>query len=54
VGDVLLFATGTDTFTIRTARGVTVAFERGPNDKVTTVALTLSGRTVRAFRALPE
>ena len=53
-GDVLMFPTGRDTFTIRAAAGLGIAFGRGPNDKVTTVTLTLSGRTLRAFRAQPQ
>lgn len=53
-GDVLMFPTGKDTFTTRAAPGLGIAFERGPNDKVTTVTLTLSGRTLRAFRAQPQ
>ena len=53
-GDVLMFPTGKDSFTIRAAPGVGIAFERDPNDEVSTVTLTLSGRTFRAFRAQSE
>jgi hypothetical protein len=53
-GDVLMFPTGKDTFTIRAAPGLGIAFERGANDRVTTVTLTLSGRTLRAFLAQPQ
>ena len=49
-GDVMMFPTGRDVFTIRAAPGVEIAFERGSNDQVTTVSLTLSGRTLRAHR----
>jgi hypothetical protein len=52
-GDVMMFPTGKDTFTIRAAPGVGIVFERGANDKVTTVTLTPSGNPVKALRAQP-
>lgn len=52
-GDVMMFPTGRDIFTIRAAPGVGIAFGRGANDNVTTATLTLGGSTVRALRAQP-
>ena len=49
-GDVMMFPTGRDTFTIRAAPGVGISFERNANDKVATVTLTLSGNTHSAHR----
>lgn len=48
-GDVMMFPTGRDTFTIRAAPGLGIAFERGDNNKVTTVTLPLSGGTLKAL-----
>jgi CubicO group peptidase (beta-lactamase class C family) len=55
-GDVMMFPTGTDTFTIRAVPGVGVAFERGARDNVTTVTVTVtfSGRSFKASRAQAE
>lgn len=47
-GDALLFATGTDRFTIRVVPGVTVEFERDEGDEVEAVRLELGPRTIRA------
>ena len=47
-GDVMMFPTGKDTFTIRAAPGLSMAFERDANNKVTTVALALGASTLRA------
>ena len=44
----MMFPTGKDTFTIRAAPGLSIAFERDANNKVTTVALALNGSTLRA------
>ena len=52
-GDVMMFPIGKDTFTIRAAPGLGIAFARGPNETVTTVILTLGGSTLRALRAQP-
>lgn len=53
-GDVMMFPTGRDAFTIRAAPGLGIAFERGANDKVTAVTLTLSGSILRALSAQPQ
>lgn len=47
-GDVMMFPTGKDTFTIRAAPGLSIAFERDADNKLTTVTLALSGSTLRA------
>jgi CubicO group peptidase (beta-lactamase class C family) len=52
-GDVMMFPIGRDTFTIRAAPGLAIAFARGANETVTAVTLTLSGSTLKALRARP-
>ena len=52
-GDVMMFPTGRDTFTIRAAPGLAIAFARGANETVTAVTLTLSGSALKALRAQP-
>ena len=54
VGDVQMFPTGRDTFTVRVVPGMGIAFERGADDKVTTVTLTLGGSTLTALRVQPQ
>ena len=53
-GDLMMFPTGADTFTIRAAPGLAIAFERAANKSVTTVALALSGSNLKAHRAQPR
>jgi hypothetical protein len=50
----MMFPTGRDTFTIRAAPGLGIAFERGANKDVTTVTLALSGSTLKAHRVQPR
>jgi len=50
-GDVQMFPTGRDTFTVRAVQGVSIAFERGADDEVTAVALTLGDHPLSASRA---
>jgi CubicO group peptidase (beta-lactamase class C family) len=50
-GDVMMFPTGRDTFTIRAAAGLSIAFERAANNKVTAVALTAGGGTLTGISA---
>jgi hypothetical protein len=45
-GDVMLFPTGTDVFTIRAAPGLGIAFTRAANNSVMTVTLTGGGSTL--------
>jgi CubicO group peptidase (beta-lactamase class C family) len=52
VADVQMFPTvGQDTFTARVAPGMAIAFERGADDEVTAVTLTLDDSTLRASKA---
>jgi CubicO group peptidase (beta-lactamase class C family) len=53
-GDVMMFPTGRDTFTIRAAPGLAIAFARGTNDKVTTVILTVNGSTLTGVSVPPQ
>jgi hypothetical protein len=50
VGDAMLFPIARDTFNFRVLQGVQIAFERGADDEVTAVTLTLGGDTLRAAR----
>lgn len=52
-GDVMMFPTGRDTFTIRAAPGLRMTFERAANQSVTGVTLILNGATVKAVRSRP-
>ena len=54
VGDVQMFPTARDTFTVRVVQGMGIAFERGAGDEVTAVTLTLGDHTLRASRAQPR
>jgi hypothetical protein len=47
-GDVEMFHTADDTFTVRAVWGVSIVFERGSDDEVTAVTLRHDGGTVRA------
>jgi CubicO group peptidase (beta-lactamase class C family) len=52
VGDVQMFPTlRRDTFTVRVVQGMGIAFERGADNEVTAVTLTLGDYTLRASRA---
>ena len=51
VGDVQMFPTARDTFTVRVVQGMAIAFERGADDEVKNVTLTLADSTLRASRA---
>ena len=51
VGDVQMFPTARDTFTVRVVQGVAIAFERGADDEVKDVILTVGHSTLRASRA---
>jgi CubicO group peptidase (beta-lactamase class C family) len=53
-GDAQMFPTGRDTFTLRAAQGVSIAFERSADNEVTALTVTLSDHTVRATRAQPQ
>ena len=50
VGDVQIFPSGRDTFTVRTALGVGIAFERAGDGRVAAVTVTLGADVVRASR----
>lgn len=47
-GDVMLFPTGRDTFTIRAASGLSIGFERGTDNRVIAVNLVLNGAALKA------
>ncbi len=50
-GDVQVFPTvRRDTFTVRVVQGMGIAFERGADNEVTAVTLTLGDHTLRASR----
>jgi hypothetical protein len=51
VGDVQMFPSAQDTFTVRVVQGVGIAFERSADDEVTAVTLTLGDYMLRASRA---
>jgi len=53
VGDLQMFPTARDTFTVRVVQGVGITFERGADDDVTAVLLTLGDHTLRASRVRP-
>ena len=50
VGDVQMFPTGRDTFTVRAVQGVGIVFVRGPGDDVKDVTVTLDTSTLKASR----
>jgi CubicO group peptidase (beta-lactamase class C family) len=56
VGDVQMFPTVRDTFTVRVVQGVGIAFTRGAGagDEATAVTLTLGAHTLTASRAQPR
>jgi CubicO group peptidase (beta-lactamase class C family) len=51
VGDVQMFPSAQDTFTVRVVQGVGIAFERSADDEVTAVTLTVGDYMLRASRA---
>lgn len=52
VGDVQMFSTARkDSFTVRVVRDMNIAFERGANDDVASIALTSADDTIRASKA---
>jgi CubicO group peptidase (beta-lactamase class C family) len=53
-GDVQMFPTGRDTFTVRAVRGVSGAFVRDAYHEVKALTVTFSDHTVRATRAQPQ
>ncbi|MGH7502284.1 MAG: hypothetical protein ACREL7_11060 [Longimicrobiales bacterium] len=50
IGDVQMFPAARDTFTFRVLPGVLITFERGAEDEVTAVTLTLGDKKLKAAR----